>query len=221
MTCKTYKSLILCFVYIVSCLLFRVESFTPVGRYAHSAVLVGNKIYFFGGFNGKTCTNEVFYLDISQKFNAELPPWTDLTLNSGIGFESCWAAAAVINNDNNPNIFLIGGLTSLQDENELGSQQVYVFNPKSDQWAMPIIKGEEPAVRRRNFKAIVVDNENILAFGGLTTGDAATLIKDMMVLNARELTWSYGNVVNAPTTRDTYTATLLLDGKLELVRELL
>ncbi|CAI2194240.1 1958_t:CDS:2, partial [Funneliformis geosporum] len=60
-----------------------VETYTPLGRYAHSTILVGNKLYIFSGVaNGDS--NEV---DISKQFNAENPPWTDLTLNSGIGFK--------------------------------------------------------------------------------------------------------------------------------------
>src|SRR6266498_1161348 len=48
---KKYKTFNLCFILILYYLFFRVESFTPVGRIGHSSVLVGDKLYFFGGIS--------------------------------------------------------------------------------------------------------------------------------------------------------------------------
>ncbi|CAI2170593.1 8216_t:CDS:2 [Funneliformis geosporum] len=215
MTCKTYKSFNPCFVFILSYLLFRVESFTPVGRFAQSSVLVENKLYFFGGFNGESCSNEVFYLDVSQKFDSEFPLWTDLTLNSGIGFKSCWSTTVLTNNDNNPTIYLIGGLMLNQKNEEAFTSLVYSFNPKSGQWNMPIIKGNM-LESHRNFEAIADDSGNIYCFGGILANLIGNIkfYDNMIILNTRDLTWTYSSVVNAPPNRDIYTATLLLDGRI-------
>jgi len=54
-------------------LFLRVESFTPAGRIAHSFVLFGDKLYFFGGANNSyLCSNEVFYLDVSKSFGSTM-----------------------------------------------------------------------------------------------------------------------------------------------------
>jgi len=87
-------------------LFFRVEPFTPVGRLAHSSVLVGNKLYFFGGANNSGyCSNKVFYLDVSISFNSKVPPWVDLTQNAGIPFRSCWGTVSL--NKKEPFIYLV------------------------------------------------------------------------------------------------------------------
>ncbi len=61
------------FIFILSYLFLRVESFTPAGRIAHSFVLFGDKLYFFGGANNSyLCSNEVFYLDVSKSFGSTM-----------------------------------------------------------------------------------------------------------------------------------------------------
>src|SRR4051812_47340751 len=99
MTHYNYIPFYLC---IFICLFLEVKSFTPVGRLSHSSVLVENKLYFFGGaISNQDWSNEVFYLDVSQPFNIQAPPWNDLTPSAGIPFKSSWAAASLsdINNE--------------------------------------------------------------------------------------------------------------------------
>ena len=89
-----------------------VESFTPTGRLAHSSILVENKLYFFGGaLNGKSCSNEVFYLDVSQSFDMAAPPWNDLTPNAGIPFKSVSGTASFSDINNEQTIYLFNGVT--------------------------------------------------------------------------------------------------------------
>src|SRR5687767_3913175 len=96
-------------IFIKLFLFLEVESFTPVGRLAHTSVLVENKIYFFGGvLDNGFCSNEVFYLDVSQPFNMGAPQWNDLTQNSGLPFKSCWATAS---SSDQKTIYLFGGIT--------------------------------------------------------------------------------------------------------------
>src|ERR1043165_1545821 len=89
-----------------------VETFTPSGRIGHSSVYVKNKLYFFGGFTGNGTTNEVFYLDVSQQFHIETPPFTDITEKQGIPFNSSFGTALLKDKDNVQTIFLFGGYTS-------------------------------------------------------------------------------------------------------------
>ncbi len=85
---------------------FDVEPFFPIGRIAHSSILVGNKIYFFGGIISNSISNELFYLDVSQPFIVANPSWVEL---SGIPFKSVFATVALNDVNNDPNIYLFGG----------------------------------------------------------------------------------------------------------------
>src|ERR1043166_9968268 len=107
----TYYNYVSFYLFFFIYLFLEIESFTPVGRYSHSSVLVGNKLYFFGGDIGSRkdeISNEVVYLDLSQPFNIQAPPWNDLTSSAGIPFKSSWAAASL--SDVNNNIYLFGGI---------------------------------------------------------------------------------------------------------------
>src|ERR1051325_11237876 len=117
MACHNYISLYLfIFVYFV----FKIESFTPLGRLSHSSVLAGNKLYFFGGIlNGVGCSNEVFYLDVSRSFDMATPPWNDLTPKAGISFKSCWGTTPFSAINNEQTIYLFNGVTFDKNTNSL------------------------------------------------------------------------------------------------------
>ena len=187
-----------------------------MGRTAHSSVLVGNKLYFFGGQDDEIRSlNDVFYLDMSQPFNLTFTPWTDLTTTAGIPFKSSWASVA-INKDDNPTVYLIGGIMRYEENvNVTNTPLVYTFDPKSMQWNIPVIKGKEPE-RRRNMRAITDNSGMIYLFGGDTSNlTGSTIFKafnDLIIINTNDLTWSYSPAFNAPTRRYLYSATLLSSG---------
>src|SRR2546430_17545976 len=104
----SFYSLYLCLIFV---LIYEVESFVPITRIGQTSTLVGNKIYFFGGTDSVKTYNDVFYLDLSQPFNVENPPWVDLTPKVVIPFGSIWATSVLDNTNNDPNIYLFGGLT--------------------------------------------------------------------------------------------------------------
>ncbi|CAI2182423.1 19557_t:CDS:2 [Funneliformis geosporum] len=211
MNCKIYKSLNCFFILILSYLIFEVESFTPAGRLAHSSVLVVNRIYFFGGVDDQSNDlSEVFYLDLSKPFDMATPSWKDMSATSAIPFRSAFATTASTNNDNNPIIYLIGGLTRDQNNVDTFISLIHAFNPKSKKWNTPIIKGKEPE-RRRNIQAVVDDVGKIYVFGGKTDNSLGSeiiqLFNDIAIFNTKDLNWSQGPIVNAPLKRDLYTAT--------------
>src|SRR5436190_4191752 len=127
------------YLYVFICLFLEIESFTPKGRISHSSVLVGNKIYFLGGWGGGS-TNEVFYLDVSQPFNTQAPPWNDLTQSAGIPFKSSWATASLSDINNEQTIYLFGGrnLDLVTSEDNFVSM-VHSFNLNSLKWNIPIV----------------------------------------------------------------------------------
>src|SRR4051794_16555972 len=104
------------FIFIFIYLSLEIESFAPTGRLDHSSVLVGSKLYFFGGKKDDgLCSNEVFYLDISQSFNTQEPPWYEM-LNYAIPFKSCLGTASLSNDGKT--IYLFGGDTYDLDTNK-------------------------------------------------------------------------------------------------------
>src|SRR6266542_1689026 len=197
---------------------FGVESLIPEGRNAHSSITVNNQLYFFGGVNDDDVVlSEVFYLDLSKPFDTNAPSWIDISASSAIPVRSAWPAVTLINNNNDPTIYLIGGIMRDQNNQNLLTTLVYQFNPKSGQWNSPVIKGTEP-IRRRENKAVADEAGNIYMFGGLADrfvgSSTFQVFNDMVILNVNDLTWSDGSTIDAPVQRSDYTATLLPDGRI-------
>jgi len=190
-------------------LFYKVDPFIPVGRLAHSSVLVGNKLYFFGGIkNDGVCLNEVFYLDVSKSFNLAVPSWVDLTQNAGIPFKSCWATVSL--NDKEQTIYLFGGtMDDLTTNKDAFISNVHSFNLNSLTWNVPNIKGIPPK-RRRKVKSVIDDTGKMYIFGGYSD-TSSTVFNDMIILDTVELSWSIITPVHAPK-RYLYTATLLSNG---------
>ncbi|CAI2185088.1 4878_t:CDS:2, partial [Funneliformis geosporum] len=185
-------------------------SFTPEGRLSHYSVLVGNKLYFFGGYvdNAKSCTNQVFYLDLSQSFNLAVPPWVSLTQNAGIPFKSCWGTALL--NDKEQSIYLFGGIMINDLNQDDFISNVHSFNLNSLSWSVPNIEGTPPE-RRTNIHGVIDNTGKIYIFGGSSLG-SQTIIRynDMVILNTAELSWVI-NPASKPA-QNSYTATLLTNG---------
>ncbi|CAI2175321.1 9568_t:CDS:2 [Funneliformis geosporum] len=188
-----------------------VYSFTPIARDAFSSVLVGNALYFFGG-QPYTISNETFYLDVSQSFNSENPPWIE-TPSAAIPFGSIFATVSSTIVNNNPSIYLFGGFmfdpVSLIDS---FISFVYTFDPQTFKWDIPQTKGQIPT-RRRDIEAVNDSSGKIYIFGG--SNDFArpfTYFNDMIIFDTNILTWSYGTTFNAPKSLFAYTATLLSNG---------
>jgi len=196
-------------------LFFNVESFTPEGRVAHSSVLVGDKLYFFGGFSTGSCSNEIFYLDVSKSFYSSTPTWIDLTQDAGIPFKSCWETISL--NDKEQTIYLFGGIMKdLTTNTDAFTSNVHSFNLNSLKWDVPDIKGVA-LKRRRNIKSVIDDTGKMYIFGGYADeflgSPLTTFFSDMVILNTAdvELSWSISTPINA-SRRDLYTATLLSNG---------
>ena len=127
MNYNNFNSFCLYLIFTFGYILFGVEPYIPVGRYGHSSILVGNQVYFFGGvissYSSYSASNEAFYLDLSQPFNATNPPWAQL---NDLPFES--AVATVVLDNLNNDLYLFGGLindVNTQHISSLGSFNIY------------------------------------------------------------------------------------------------
>jgi hypothetical protein len=207
-----YYNYVSFYLFFIVYLFLEIESFTPAGRLGHSSVLVGKKIYFFGGVINGVGSNEVFYLDFSQSFNIEVPPWNDLTPRAGIPFKSYWGTASLSDINNEQTIYLIGGQTNSINTNvDNFVSMVHSFNLNSLTWNIPTVKGKLPE-RRREINSVIDDSGKIYIFAG-TTVDPLPLqtFNEMITFNTVELSWLITNT-SPITGRISYTATLLSNG---------
>ncbi|CAI2170237.1 8570_t:CDS:2 [Funneliformis geosporum] len=198
-------------VLILGIYIIGVKSLNPAGRLAHSSVLVGSKLYIFGGYAIFFTSDEALYIDLTEPFDATAPPWG---VSSPIPVRNSWTTTTLANDS----IYLFGGIMRDVEDSEITlSSFTYRFNTNSEQWDVPVIKGIEPA-KRRNMKAVVDDTGKIYLFGGftdqLTGSDTARILYDLITFNTNELTFES---VKAPIRRDHYTATILPDGKIVFI----
>ncbi|CAI2166798.1 19743_t:CDS:2 [Funneliformis geosporum] len=188
----------------------------PEARYVHSSVLVGSRIYFFGGEKvDSEPVNEVFYLDVSQEFHIASAPWTDLTASAAIPFLSSWATVTTREVNNNQIIYLFGGyMLDPTTSKDSFTSIIHTFNTTSIQWSTPQIQGTVPQ-RRRNIDSVLDDSGNMYIFGGYYvehTEPLQDMFNDMIIINTNTLSISPGSSQNGPSQRCAYTATLLPNG---------
>src|SRR2546423_13014706 len=115
---KIYKILIL----IILSFLVNGQQFMPGPRVGHTATLLGNKIYYVGGYIGNDITTaDFFYLD-------EKSTWVDLK-SQGVKFPRIDGHTSNIGGANQDSIFTIGGGTT---------NLVYRFNIKTKEIITPL-----------------------------------------------------------------------------------
>jgi N-acetylneuraminic acid mutarotase len=204
-----YNSFYLCLIFTLGYIFFEVESFVPVGRLGHSSILIGNKIYYFGGVTDVGSSDEAFYLDLSQSFNVANPPWTQVT---NIPFGSSWAAVA-LDNSNNADIYLFGGvMNDVITQKDSYKSFVYKFNINSLTWNIPTVSGTIPS-RRIETRAVSDNSGKIYMFGGaanfLVGVQGRQFLSDLITFDISASSWSTSSAVNG---RATYSATLLSNG---------
>ncbi|CAG8588548.1 7688_t:CDS:2 [Ambispora gerdemannii] len=195
------------------------DSFSPYPRYAHSALLINENIYFVGGqvFNTTYQTTlpskDFFYLNVSKEFTTISLPWTDLSDLSGLA-ENSWTATAV-GGSNQDQLFLLGGAPW-----NISDPLVFMFDTRIRSWSTPKIS-ELPPSRRREFSAVSDGSSHIFCFGGLedkaTTNKPdtnTTFSNEMVVLDTIELSWVMKSTIRAPLPRADSAATLLSNGQI-------
>jgi len=126
---KIYKILIL----IILSFLVNGQQFMPGPRVGHTATLLGNKIYYVGGYIGNDITTaDFFYLD-------EKSTWVDLK-SQGVKFSQIDGHTSNIGGANQDSIFIIG-------------DSIYRFDTKTNAITAPLILGKVPP-RRIDMSAV-------------------------------------------------------------------
>ncbi|GBC06562.1 hypothetical protein RclHR1_06920001 [Rhizophagus clarus] len=184
--------------------------FKPSVYYRHTATLIDNKLYILGGLDvNDNPVKEFFYLDVSVPFNTQELSWQDLSNVNMVPPNSF--ATSVKGGSNNDTLFFYGGLTTDQT-----MSLVYTFDSQSIVWSIPKITGVN-TVRKYFLTAIINNDGRMYLWSGATTvfyGMITIYADEMLILDTINLSWSQGNLVNAPIPRYNYGAALLPNNKI-------
>jgi N-acetylneuraminic acid mutarotase len=177
--------------------------FKPKGRNLHTTTLIDNKLYILGGFQWYYLGKDFFYLDVSVAFNTQNLLWNDLS-NVNI-IPANRYSASVKGGANNNTLFLYRG------RSDTIMDLVYIFDPQSNSWSIPMITGDIP-----NRKCILTGIIGQKGFMYLWSGVNENIesYNDMLILDTKNLIWRKGSLIGAPTARSSYGATLLSDNKI-------
>ncbi|GBC04409.1 hypothetical protein RclHR1_05670011 [Rhizophagus clarus] len=180
--------------------------FKPSVFYGHTATLINNKLYVLGGlnFNGNP-VKEFFYLDVSVPFNTQELSWKDLSdLNM---VPPNYFATSVKGGPNNDTLFFYGGLTTDQT-----MALVYTFDSQSIVWSIPNITGVNTV--RKYFLTAIINNDGRMYLWSGTVSGTNSFVNEMLILDTKNLSWSQGNLFNAPIPRRSYGTALLPNNKI-------
>uniref|UniRef100_A0A1D1YE72 Kelch domain-containing protein 3 n=1 Tax=Anthurium amnicola TaxID=1678845 RepID=A0A1D1YE72_9ARAE len=202
-------------------LLVEINCLKPSQRYLHTTTFINNKLYVLGGRfvsddSIYSLGREVLYLDFSVPFitTQESLPWVNL---SSINFVPPYrAAASVVGGIKNHTIFLYGGETNYEK-----MAAVYTFSERNNTWGIPSIDGYDGNnvnangnnADRKALLTGIVDDGKMYLWGGRETV-SQTCVNDMLILDTVNVKWDTGSMVNAPTPRCGYGATLLPNHKI-------
>lgn len=152
----------------------------PTPRGGHTATLVGNEIYLYGGADSKGTFNDLYKLDLRHLSWSKVPfPGGDVPKA-----RTNHAAAAGANG----RLYLFGGYSS--DGTFLNDTwQLRVRSPKEGadevQWQKLAVKGQVPAGREGH--SLNIADSGLILFGG-STADGRSL-NDLHAFNVETLEW--------------------------------
>ncbi|KAK4047705.1 hypothetical protein OIV83_005213 [Microbotryomycetes sp. JL201] len=175
-----------------------VQGRIPRGLRAHSATLVGNNVWCFGGCDAKgTCFRDVW------KFDCDTYTWTKPKVTGQVPPVTRAHTATTALDDY---IFVFGGGDGPTYYND-----VYILDTVCLSWSKPVVRGRAPSKRRAHTAFVYEDK--ILVFGG---GNGTNALNDMHALDVsdlEDLAWTgletYGQV---PVARGYHTSNLVGDG---------
>uniref|UniRef100_U9U583 Galactose oxidase n=1 Tax=Rhizophagus irregularis (strain DAOM 181602 / DAOM 197198 / MUCL 43194) TaxID=747089 RepID=U9U583_RHIID len=113
-------------------------------------------------------------------------------------------ATSVKGGTNNDTLFLYGGATLVQT-----MALVYTFDSQNIAWSIPKIAGIN--TRKSRLSGIINRDGKIYLYSGRTANDIAN---EMLILDTINLDLRKGSLINAPTRRSHYGATLLPDNRI-------
>src|SRR5437870_1497542 len=85
-----------------------IEGYTPLARYGHSSIVLGNNLYFLGGYVKDKNTNDFFYVDLSKPLDRSNPQYIDLTTIASPPLR--FSQGSLVPNDQGDGFYVIGGV---------------------------------------------------------------------------------------------------------------
>ncbi|CAB5180124.1 unnamed protein product [Rhizophagus irregularis] len=175
--------------------------FIPGPRLGHTATLIGDKIYFIGGYNFSIIKeSDIFYYDGKQL------AWVEVnnTVNGqGADMPLKFGHTANVGGPKQDLIFIIGGDRF---------STVYQLDTKTNKITLPTIPEVFPNRDNLRFMSSVSYEGKIYLFGGgemdIKT-DITTLYSNHYIFNTINLNWEDSSLVGAPPPRYKHTATLV------------
>ncbi|CAB4483524.1 galactose oxidase, partial [Rhizophagus irregularis] len=187
------------------------QQYVPMKRSFHTATLVGNKIYFLGGFTDfANYTNDFFTLDVSKSFNqSEGIPYEDLNyLSTGVPEHN--RATTSVGGESKDTIFLFDG--HMGNYTDYASEVVQSFSTSEKIWQTVTTNvGKEP-MRRTSSNAATDSNGKAYLFGGAKELRPIQYYNVMNTFDTINKVWfsiNFDGIASAPTPRDGYTATFI------------
>ncbi|CAG8632543.1 4803_t:CDS:2, partial [Funneliformis mosseae] len=176
-----------------------------------------NKLWIFGGgiiANGNFApTSNVFYVDLTKKFDVDKVAFVDLTLQEESPFVCAWCLSAVGGKDN-LTVFFFAGLMLDPASLKATTSTSYSFDIKTRKWSVATFTGSPS--KRRELQPATDANGKIYMFGGgadlALDVNPPEVYDDMYILNSLTLEGTTGSRLNRPFPRIDYTATMLPDG---------
>mmetsp|Transcript_30691 Transcript_30691/g.51684 ORF Transcript_30691/g.51684 Transcript_30691/m.51684 type:complete len:323 (+) Transcript_30691:276-1244(+) len=165
----------------------------PSGRHGHSALIAGDSMFIFGGYNGSS-NNDLFRLNMNTREWDELKPQ---------GACPCprWRHAAVMHEGR---MYIFGGNT--RDTNSENLADMHCYDLERNEWSETSCKGGIPCARHDH--TLVRNDRGMLLFGGNVGGRKDPhVLNDMYEFDFRANTWlRVGVVPPVPDPRAGHTA---------------
>ncbi|CAG8494154.1 9333_t:CDS:2 [Diversispora eburnea] len=172
-----------------------------------SSVYIENKLYILGGYNNGPLDN-LLYLDLSNSFHKDHPPWYNLDFRE-IPF-GVYKAAANFGGIDNSTIFLIGG-----ERSEKNINYVYSFNTKSFVWNDSLINDDNDNPEWHiDIQGVTDRNGKIYIYGGWLSGIRSNKLS---ILDTLRLSWTIGPSPDSQNSRYGNTITLLSNGIIVII----
>ena len=165
----------------------------PAARLGHTAVMVGARIFYMGGFVGSEVLNDLFYIDTATMTVVTRPA---LAGSARPPPRASHASAAVGNK-----LYVFGGF-----DGEVSLSDLWVLNTDTLEWSevVPVASAPPPA---RSAHSMVTFEGRLIVYGG---HDEEDYYSEVWVFNPRTRKWSKPRVKGeAPHSRASYTAAMV------------
>ncbi|PKC16598.1 galactose oxidase [Rhizophagus irregularis] len=202
MGCKIFKHhlMLILLIQLFLWVKFVNGQFIPGPRTGHTATLIGNKIYFIGGYNFSIPKeSDVFYYDGNKL------AWVEV--NNQVSGQDAdmplqFGHTANIGGPKQDLIFIIGGDRF---------STVYQLDTKTNKIITPIILGDSPNRDNLICMSSVIYKGIIYLFGGVEIDEAGklNLYNNHYIFDTINLNWKVGSFIDAPPPRYKHTATLV------------